>query len=177
VEAERAASVKSHFVSNNGLYDGAKIAGLKFARWKTHVPHASAGTAACRVALVQSAEKLVARHRRRRPSTPAAGADTGLGPDGRLVGQNSGYAKADVTPLIGEATDDINWDKTPLGILAVGQPATTRRAVLRRHFTVPANWAGGRVAFWLLTDGARSFVDTGHLYLSRLDRSIIDVSP
>ncbi len=28
--------------------------------------------------------------------------------------------KSDITPLIGETTDDAGWEKTPLGILNIG---------------------------------------------------------
>jgi hypothetical protein len=73
--------------------------------------------------------------------------------------------KSDAAPLLGEKTDDADWDKRPLGILSVGAHEKVRRAVLRKRFTVPANWKGGRVAFWLLTDGANSFVDAGRLFL------------
>jgi len=146
--------------------DGAKIAGLEFTPWQTRIfltPRQELPLAPLRWFNLQ---------RNWWRGTADVGAPVppleqklALDLTGDWSVKTLDDPKADVTQLIGEAADDTCWQKTPLGILAVGQHATARRAVLRRHFTVPAAWTGGRVAFWLLTDGARSFVDTGHLYL------------
>ena len=53
--------------------------------------------------------------------------------------------KTPVTALVDPATDDSKWEHMPLGIFDYPEFQDVKHAVLRRKFTVPADWNKGKV--------------------------------
>ena len=145
---------------------GAKLAGLKFTPWQTRV------FLTPRQELAQAPLRWFTLQRGWWRGTADAGPPVPPLEQKLALDLTADWSfkplddlQSDVTPLIGETTDDAGWEKTALGILNVGPHEKLRRAVLRKRFTVPADWKDGRVAFWLLTAAAPSFVDRGRLFL------------
>lgn len=63
------------------------------------------------------------------------------------------------------ALDDSSWEQRPLGIFTFPDHHDAKHAVFRKHFTVPANWNGGKVFFWLGEWHGGSYIDHGQAYL------------
>lgn len=58
-------------------------------------------------------------------------------------------APADVSVLAAPKLDDSGWENADLGNWLVPDERPTHRAVLRRHFTVPAAWQTGEIKLWI----------------------------
>lgn len=71
----------------------------------------------------------------------------------------------DLATLTGPDCDDAAWPRRRLGPWLVPEDLPSRRAVLRRTFTVPAEWGAGRTTLWLRSWFHTSMVGRGRLWL------------
>ena len=68
-----------------------------------------------------------------------------------------------VTPELLKS-DTGGLEKIPLGIWSATHP-TVKHALLTKSFTVPQEWAGGKVGLWLKLWWNRTFFDSGRIWL------------
>ncbi|WP_345637218.1 hypothetical protein [Rugosimonospora acidiphila] len=77
-----------------------------------------------------------------------------------------GAAAADIAALTASDVDDSGWERRSLGIWTHPDHPEVRHAVLRRTFTIPADWTSGDIELWLAMDRENTtFHDTGRIYL------------
>ena len=73
-------------------------------------------------------------------------------------------ANSDSSALADPKVDDSTWKRVPLGIISVPDYPDLQHAMLRKKFTVPANWTGGRVSLWVQS-WTQTFYGKGEVYL------------
>ena len=61
--------------------------------------------------------------------------------------------------------DDRAWPRMPLRVWGLSDHPDVKHALLRRRFTVPANWTNGRIALWLQSFFNTTFLDRGRVFL------------
>ncbi|MDR3401447.1 MAG: beta-galactosidase [Chthoniobacter sp.] len=66
--------------------------------------------------------------------------------------------------------DDSTWERMRLGIWSLPDRQNLKHAMFRRHFTVPADWSGGRTTLWLQSSFNTTFIEEGNI---RLDGKLV----
>jgi hypothetical protein len=72
---------------------------------------------------------------------------------------------SDVTAMSAPGYDDSKWERRPIGIWGLADHPEVKHALLRKKFTVPANWTNGDVRFWLTAQWGKTFYDDAHIFL------------
>jgi hypothetical protein len=70
----------------------------------------------------------------------------------------------DASALADPKQDDSTWKRIPLGIISLPDYPDLKHGMLRKKFTVPTNWKGGRVTLWVESWQA-TFFGKGLVYL------------
>ena len=72
---------------------------------------------------------------------------------------------SDLKAMTAAGYDDTGWERRSLGVWGIPDHAEVKHGLLRRNFTVPEKWAGGKISLWVINDNGGTLIDGGRIYL------------
>jgi hypothetical protein len=72
---------------------------------------------------------------------------------------------AEIETMARPGANDSQWERRRLDIWSLPDHRDVKHAMLRKRFTVPSDWANGKIRLWIVSWVGSTFVDRGRVFL------------